>query len=190
MANMNDLLEKYKVGRPEQGTPQQTATGQSASQQDPAPTSSRSPEKTDAPVHFRPVRTSSSDSSSSDASASAPGTAVPGRAAAPMPGVFSGGSGRPDPQDALPPPRPRTMAVPGFLRNFRRTLPPLWGVDLALILVSLVGIVLIVWNLQAILLAIASFVLSIITAAMGLVVFLALGAVSLLFFQRAFQRRR
>lgn len=66
-------------------------------------------------------------------------------------------------------------------------LPELWGLDLALTLVTIAGIYMIVTNLQSILLAIANVIYILLNGAMEVGVFLALGAAAIWF---VFGRRR
>ena len=77
-----------------------------------------------------------------------------------MPGVFGGTGAAPKPAPK-PAPDPRTPETDVGEGRRRRggtgvRLPRLWGVDLALILITLAGLVLLAVNLQAVLLALAA----------------------------------
>ena len=70
------------------------------------------------------------------------------------------------------------------LSDFSSRLPELWGIDLALILAAAAIIVWIVWNWDAILMTIAYWIYSLIHFALGISMFLILGALLLIIFTR------
>lgn len=73
----------------------------------------------------------------------------------------------------------RRRRVCQSIRDLIERLPPLWWVDLMLILISLVGIIAILTHLPAVLLALAKMICSIISLLFGIVLWILLGAVAL-----------
>lgn len=110
----------------------------------------------------------------------------------PIPGTFGRSRGDREAQtDGGRSPRvdpgPRTSQP---LRGLMDQLPPLWGVDLALILISLVGIIAILINLPAVLQALARMICSVIGFVLNLVLLLALVVALLYLLRRWFRGSR
>lgn len=70
------------------------------------------------------------------------------------------------------------------LRDLKDRLPPLWGIDLGLILISLVGMIGILVNLSVVLRTLAGFICSVIGVGINIMLLLVLGLVFLFFLRR------
>ncbi len=108
-----------------------------------------------------------------------------------MPGVFTGATGssadgrRAREDTFMPPSDPETSGVftrrqgnrggSGSFSPRMRRLPPLWGVDLVLILITALGVALIAANLQTVLLALARLVFALLRILFWLAVIAVIG---------------
>lgn len=99
----------------------------------------------------------------------------------PIPGTFEGGRRQEGPQ--VP---EKKQKSPSGLQVWDR-LPPLWGVDLCLILVSVAGLAYIALHWSAILLAIANIIYAVVSGVLNIALLLGLGAAALYYLRR---RRR
>ena len=100
----------------------------------------------------------------------------------PIPGTFEGGRRQEGPQV----PEKRQKSPSGL--QVRDRLPPLWGVDLCLILVSVAGLAYIALHWSAILLAIANVIYAVVSRVLNIALLLGLGAAALYYLRR--RRRR
>lgn len=209
MARMNDLLNKYDVrpsGRAVQAEPPSEPT-----RPDVVPEWTESPESPEIPdvpeMTGDPSREKFRIKSGSPAAPEEPETGGcsggnPGSRrpswrkndeAGTMPGVFGRSRGRGNVQperdweSEVVPAEPRPVQL---LRGLADHLPPLWGVDIGLILISFVGIIAILINLSAVLRALARFICSLIGVGINIMLLLAIGVAFLIFLRRPPRSRR
>lgn len=69
-------------------------------------------------------------------------------------------------------PAPRRKEMPPFFRDLAERLPDQWGVDLALLLITLVGIIVIFCNWSAVMLALARLIYTIANALIQIIILL------------------
>lgn len=107
--------------------------------------------------------------------------------AGPMPGTFGqsrGAGSAPEDRGAGFRATPAGLRIPQSVHGLAEQLPPLWGVDLALILISLAGIIAVLTHLPALLLALARLVCSAISFLFNIALLLVLGVVVVLWLRR------
>ncbi len=117
------------------------------------------------------------------AAAARSGTKTPARGT--MPGVFGGGK-----RDATSDEEASVRRREARMRReeWLRRLPPLWGVDLVLILITLAGVILIATHLQAVLLALARLIINLLRILFWIAVLAGIGVFVVMRYGR--RRRR
>lgn len=188
MARMNNLLDKYgvrpvpppPVEPPDQRGAFRIKSGPADPQPKPKPTGRTGffRPKTADPQPDVPFRTGTGERRSEEQGSGEAG---------PMPGTFGqsrGAGSAPEDRGAGFRATPAGLRIPQSVHGLAEQLPPLWGVDLALILISLAGIIAVLAHLPALLLALARLVCSAISFLFNIALLLVLGVVVVLWLRR------